>query len=141
LEAELSKPLLPQWKGYFEVASWAGKNLNDDAVVATRIGQEFYLYSIRKTVQFPFFENTDELLNYLKYKNVTHIVGDDLDYPITDMKERTAPSLETLRNANPEFLKEVYISNTRETKLFELALIPPIMGNEGGYGKKEIKGF
>ena len=141
LEAELSKPLLPQWEGYFEVAGWAGKNLSDDTVIATRIGQEFYLYSIRKTVKFPFIENSDELLSYLKYKKVTHIVGDDLDYPITDMRESTGPSLETLRTAYPELLKEVYRSDTGETKLFELVLFPPIMGNEGGNGKKENKGF
>ena len=141
LEAELSKPFLPQWEGYFEVAGWAGKNLSNDAVIATRIGQEFYLYSIRKTVQFPFFENSDELLSYLKYKKVTHIVGDDLDYPVTDMRQSTGPPLETLRNAGPELLKEVYRSDTGETKLFELALFPPIMGNEGGNGKKENKGF
>ena len=141
LEAELSKPLLPQWKGYFEVASWAGKNLTNDAVVATRIGQEFYLYSARKTVQFPFFEDPDELLSYLKYKNVTHIVGDDLDYPITDMRESTGPPLETLRITYPELLKEVFLSATGESKLFELIFFPPIIGSEGGYGKKEIKDF
>ena len=141
MEAELSKPLLPQWEGYFEVAGWAGKNLSNDAVIATRIGQEFYLYSIRKTVQFPFFENSDKLLSYLKYKKVTHIVGDDLDYPVTDMRQSTGPPLETLRTAGPELLKEVYRSDTGETKLFELALFPPIMGNEGGNGKKENKGF
>ena len=119
LDAELSKPLLPQWKGYFEVANWAGDNLTADAVIATRIGQEFYLYSVRKTVQFPFFEDVDKILGYLIYNNVTHIVSDDLDYPITDMRESTGIPLETLRNANPESLKEVYVSKTRETKLFE----------------------
>ena len=131
LDAELSKPLLPQWKGYFEVANWAGDNLTADAVIATRIGQEFYLYSIRKTVQFPFFEDTDEILGYLKYKNVTHIVSDDLDYPITDMRESTGIPLETLRNASPESLKEVYVSKTGETKLFEFQYIMPIKGVKG----------
>ena len=131
LDAELSKPLLPQWKGYFEVANWAGDNLTADAVIATRIGQEFYLYSVRKTVQFPFFEDVDKILGYLIYNNVTHIVSDDLDYPITDMRESTGIPLETLRNANPESLKEVYVSKTRETKLFEFQYVPPIKGIEG----------
>jgi len=49
--------------------------------------------------------------------------------------------LETLRTADPEMLKEVYRSDTGETKLFELVLSPPITGNEGGNGKKENKGF
>ena len=80
-------------------------------------------------------------MSYLKYKKVTHIVGDDLDYPVTDMRQSTGPPLEALRNAGPELLKEVYRSDTGETKLFELALFPPIMGNEGGNGKKENKGF
>ena len=140
LDAELSKPLLPQWKGYFEVASWAGKNLGADAVIATRIGQEFYLYSTRKTVQFPFMENSDKIIGYLNYKKVTHIVSDDLDYPITDMRKNTGPTLEILRKVNPESLKEVYHSNRGETKLFELQYIPPIKGIEDGNDKK-IKGF
>ena len=139
LDVELSKPLLPQWEGYFEVANWAGNNLTADAVIATRIGQEFYLYSIRKTVQFPFFENADKILSYLKYKNVTHIVSDDLDYPITDMRESTRAPLETLRNASPESLKEIYISNSRETKLFEFHYIQPITGIKGG--NEKIKDF
>ncbi len=130
LEAELSKPLLPQWQGYFEVANWAGENLPTEAVIATRIGQEFYLYSLRKTVQFPFFENADELLSYLKYKNVTHIVGDDLDYPITDMMKSTDLPLKSLINIYPESIREVYRSAKEETKLFELALFPPIKGIE-----------
>ena len=135
LDAELSKPLLPQWKGNFEVANWAGDNLTADAVIATRIGQEFYLYSVRKTVQFPFFEDVNKILGYLIYNNVTHIVSDDLDYPITDMRESTGIPLETLRNANPESLKEVYVSKTRETKLFEFQYVPPIKGIEGGNEK------
>ncbi len=49
-----------------------------------------------------------------------------LDYSITDMRESTG---------RPESLKEVYISNRGETKLFEFQFIPPITGKEGGIEK------
>ena len=126
LKSELSQPLSPQRQGYYEVAVWAGENLPMETIIATRIGQEFYLYSTRRTVQFPFFENADKILSYLRYKNATHIVSDDLDYPLTDMMESTDPPLQTLRSVYSESLREVYRSNTGETKLFELALFMPI---------------
>jgi len=66
-------------------------------------------------------------------------VSDDLDYPITDMRESTRAPLETLRNASPESLKEIYISNSRETKLFEFHYIQPITGIKGG--NEKIKDF
>ena len=141
LETELSKPLPSHRQGYFEVANWAGENLPAESVIATRIGQEFYLYSTRRTVQFPFFENADKILSYLKYKNATHIVSDDFDYPNTDMMDSTDPPLQSLRSVYSESLKEVYRSKTGETKLFELALFLPIKSLEGRNEKKEIKDF
>ena len=62
-----------------------------------------------------------------------------LGYPITDMRGSTGRPLETLRNVSHESLKEVNISSTGETKLFEFQYIPPITGIEGG--NEKIKDF
>ncbi|MCH7886395.1 MAG: hypothetical protein IIA58_00345 [Candidatus Marinimicrobia bacterium] len=55
------------------------------------------------------------------------------------MRESTHTQFEILGNASPESLKEVYISSTGETKLFEFQYIPPITGIEGG--NEKIKDF
>lgn len=120
LEAESSKPLLRQWSGYFETAKWANKNLPPDAIVAVRVGEEFYLHSLRRTLAFPFIDDSEELKAYLNYYRVTHIVSDDLDYPLTDMRIRTMPYLKPLIDKNPQSFKEVYRSEGGETILFEI---------------------
>jgi len=120
LETESSKPLLRQWSGYFETAKWANKNLPPDAVVAVRVGEEFYLHSLRRTLAFPFIDDSEELKAYLNYYRVTHIVSDDLDYPLTDMRIRTMPYLKPLIDKNPQSFKEVYRSQGGETILFEI---------------------
>jgi len=120
LEAELSKPLLRQWNGYFETARWAKMNLPPEAIVAVRIGEEFYLHSLRRTTAFPFIENPEELQKYLNYYKVTHIVSDDLDYPLTDMRIRTMPYLKPVMDKMPDSFKEVYRSKGGETILFEI---------------------
>jgi len=130
LEAESSKPLLPQWNGYFETAKWANKNLPADAVIAVRVGEEFYLYSLRRTLSFPFIGNPDGFMAYLQYYNVTHLLSDDLDYPLTDMRKRTMPYLRPAMEKNPDSFREVYRTKGGETLLFEIIKFEPITGIE-----------
>jgi len=120
LEIETSKPLLSQWNGYFETAKWANNNLPEDAVIAVRIGEDFYLHSLRRTLAFPFIGNPVEFQVYLDFHKATHIVSDDLDYPLTDMKNRTMPFLKPVMEKHPESFNEVYRSKGGETLLFEI---------------------
>lgn len=72
-----------QFKNYFDVATWASKNLPKDAVVATRKGQLFYLYANRYVDGFLNTLDKEELIKSMHDKGVTHVVLDQLGYSST----------------------------------------------------------
>lgn len=72
-----------QFKNYFDIATWASKNLPTDAVVATRKGQLFYLYANRWVDGFLNTLDKEALIESMHAKGVTHVVLDQLGYSST----------------------------------------------------------
>lgn len=72
-----------KFKNYFDIATWANKNLERDAVVSCRKGQLFYLYANRYVTGYKNTLDKEELIENLHDKGVTHVVLDQLGYAST----------------------------------------------------------
>lgn len=66
---------------FFDLAIWAKKNTEKDAVVMTVKPELFYLYSDRKTVLFPYTYEDSTVINYMKKNNVSYVVFENTDNP------------------------------------------------------------
>lgn len=71
-----TEPLVPAWKNYFEVATWAKNNLKDDVLISCGIPSSFYLYADTYTVRFKFSEDPKELIADLEKRKVDYVVID-----------------------------------------------------------------
>ena len=74
---------ISKFKNYFDIATWANKNIPRDAVVACRKGQLFYLYGNRWVSGFRSTLDKEELVRVLHENGVTHVVLDQLGYAST----------------------------------------------------------
>lgn len=83
LEEKSKKGFSPNYSNYFDIALWAKKNTEKDAVVACRKPQLFYLYSSRRIAGFKNTTDSKELINNLKEKQVDYVVLDQLGYSST----------------------------------------------------------
>ena len=83
LENRAKGVYISKFKNYFDIATWANKNLPRDAVVSCRKGQLFYLYANRWVTGFANTLNQEELIEGLREKEVTHVVLDQLGYSST----------------------------------------------------------
>lgn len=68
------------WQRYFEMARWTREHLPEDAVVCCRKSSLFYLYAQRYVMRYDFIPDTDEFIEHLKRKRVTHVVLDNLGF-------------------------------------------------------------
>jgi hypothetical protein len=71
--------LAPQWRNYFDVATWAKTTLPEDAVVVTRKPRLWYGLSDRRAVIYPFVENADTLLAAADRARARYLIVDDVD--------------------------------------------------------------
>lgn len=83
LELRAKGVYVSKFKNYFDIASWANKNLPRDAVVSCRKGQLFYLYGNRWVTGFKNTLDKEELIDRLVEREVTHVVLDQLGYSST----------------------------------------------------------
>lgn len=83
LETRAKGVYISKFKNYFDIASWANKNLPKDAIVACRKGQLFYLYGNRWISGFRNTLDKEELIKILDERGVTHVVLDQLGYAST----------------------------------------------------------
>lgn len=83
LEKRAKGVYVSKFKNYFDIASWANKNLPRNAVVSCRKGQLFYLYGNRWVTGFKNTLDKEELIDRLVEKEVTHVVLDQLGYSST----------------------------------------------------------
>lgn len=74
---------ISKFKNYFDIATWANKNIPRDAIVSCRKGQLFYLYADRWVTGFKNTLDKEELVENLREKGVTHVVLDQLGYAST----------------------------------------------------------
>jgi 4-amino-4-deoxy-L-arabinose transferase-like glycosyltransferase len=120
---------------YFELAKWCKNNLPDSAVISTRKPELFYLFANRKVSSYPFIENTDTFLFYLKQHRITNLVAEDLG--INSMDRYVAPAI----NNNLENFK--LIKSQNNTNLWQVFYSDSIgyKGDRDTKGKKEGKGL
>lgn len=83
LEKRAKGVYVSKFKNYFDIASWANKNLPREAVVSCRKGQLFYLYGNRWVTGFKNTLDKEELIERLVENEVTHVVLDQLGYSST----------------------------------------------------------
>ncbi|MFZ1947965.1 MAG: glycosyltransferase family 39 protein [bacterium] len=111
----------PGWANYFTVASWAGKNTDRDAVFLCRSTYLFYIFSGRRTIQYPFTRDQQAMRDYLAESRPDYIVVDnELGFPQT--QQYLVPVLLTMQDA----LEQVY--ETREPPTVVLKFSPPDEG-------------
>ena len=73
----------PGWQNYFEMARWVRHNLPRDAVVCCRKSSIFYMFADRHVTRYDFIADTEEFIEHLKRKRVTHVVVDNLGFSST----------------------------------------------------------
>lgn len=83
LENRAKGVYISKFKNYFDIATWANKNIPKDAVVSCRKAQLFYLYADRWVTGFKNTLDQEELIEGLKDNEVTHVVLDQLGYAST----------------------------------------------------------
>ncbi|MFC2176524.1 hypothetical protein ACFLR1_06115 [Bacteroidota bacterium] len=83
LEMQAKGVYINKFKNYFDIATWANKNLEKDAVVSCRKGQLFHLYANRYITGFKSTLDAEDLIKDLHEKGVTHVVLDQLGYSST----------------------------------------------------------
>lgn len=83
LEANAKGVFVKKYKNYFEIATWAKKNTEKEAVICCRKGQLFYLYADRYVTGYKNTLNQEELIEGLKEKNVDYVVLEQLGYAST----------------------------------------------------------
>ncbi|MDB4655591.1 glycosyltransferase family 39 protein [Flavobacteriales bacterium] len=83
LEKRAKGVYISKFKNYFDIATWANKNLPKDAVVSCRKGQLFYVYGNRWIAGFRNTLDKEELVKILDDRGVTHVVLDQLGYAST----------------------------------------------------------
>ena len=66
----------PDWDRYFKAAEWIADNTPADAVICCRKAYMMALLSHRKTISYPFTQDTQTLLETIKDRGATHIVVD-----------------------------------------------------------------
>ncbi len=77
-KAEKEHPKL--WRNFIRIAEWAGDNLDEDAVVATRKPAIFYVVSHVKTNVFPYTADRGEFLEKFEESGATHALIEQLGF-------------------------------------------------------------
>jgi hypothetical protein len=73
------------WVHYLSAAIWARDNTSKDSVFLCRSAFMFYIFSNRRTIQYPFTRDEDEMRGYLLKWHPSYIVVDkELGFPQTD---------------------------------------------------------
>jgi hypothetical protein len=70
------EPLTSDWRDYYSLAEWAGKNIPDSSVVCARSPFLFYLKSGRLCRPIPVTDDREKALDYLKEKRVRYVLID-----------------------------------------------------------------
>jgi hypothetical protein len=81
--AEAKKKYDPNFNDYFELAKWMKENVKEDAVVACRKPDLFYLFSGKYVCNYKYTEDDKDLLEDLKKKNVSYVVIENLGFGST----------------------------------------------------------
>ena len=71
------------WLNYFAAARWMEENAPEDAIVACRKPNMFYLHANRRTVSYAFTPDVDELIADLEHKQVDYVVAESLGFTTT----------------------------------------------------------
>jgi hypothetical protein len=87
----------PGWANYLSAANWAAANTDPKAVFVCRSAYLFYIFSGRRTIQYPFTHDTAAVLDYLFERRPEYIVLDnELGFPQT--QTYLVPALRTIEN-------------------------------------------
>jgi len=93
----------PGWNNYFETAIWARDSTKPDAVVLTRSPFLYYIFSERRTIQYPFTRDAEAMRTYLDRWHPDYIVVDNsIGFP------QTATYLVPVLLAMPDRITSVY---------------------------------
>jgi hypothetical protein len=112
------------WNNYLGAANWAAKNTNPGAVFLCRSTYLFYIFSGRRTIQYPFTHDAAAMRDYLFERRPDYIVLDnELGFPQT--QTYLMPVLRTMEN----LLEPVY--STGEPVNSVVRFVPP----SGGGGR------
>jgi hypothetical protein len=110
------------WLNYLNAASWASKNTDARAVFLCRSAYLFFIFSGRRTIQYPFTHDAQEMRDYLFGKHPDYIVLDnDLGFPQT--QTYLVPVLRTME----DMLEQVYA--TGEPVNMIVRFTPPTKGD------------
>ncbi len=73
----------PNWKRYFEAASWIRDHTPEDAIVCCRKGFLMFVQSRRRAISYPFTEDADELIRTIEERGASIVVLDRLGFGST----------------------------------------------------------
>jgi hypothetical protein len=80
---EAKKKYDSNFNDYFELAKWMKENVKEDAMVACRKPDMFYLFSGKYVCNYKYTEDDRDLIEDLKKKGVTYVVIENLGFAST----------------------------------------------------------
>ncbi|WP_420574309.1 phospholipid carrier-dependent glycosyltransferase [Kordia sp.] len=101
------------YKNYFAIAEWIRDNTDENSVTSVRKEGIFYLFSKKKVTNYLRTLDEEAQIEYLKSKNVTHVVVDQLGYsstskyllPAIDRYPNKFKTIKELKNPNTYLMK------------------------------------
>lgn len=132
LQEQVQLPYPDNYKNYFQLAEWSAKNLPDSALVCTRKGALFYMFSGRATIPYQYTTNTIEQIEYLKANKVDYLVAADLGFSSTN--DYLMPAINQ-HSAKFELIREL---SEPSTYLFRFH---PDRGYEGDWREGKRQGW
>ncbi|WP_298512767.1 glycosyltransferase family 39 protein [uncultured Kordia sp.] len=83
LREQANSDYADNYKNYFALAEWIHKNAADDAITVTRKEGLFYLFSKKKVTNYQKTLDREAQIEYLKQKNISYVVVEQLGYSTT----------------------------------------------------------
>jgi hypothetical protein len=113
LQRRAATPPPAGWRNYFQMAVWARENLPEHAVICCRKSSLFYLYAQKYVTRYEFIPDTDEFIDHLKRRQVTHVVLDNLGFGSTG--RYLVPAVQQ----NLDMFREVHRLKNPDTMMLE----------------------
>jgi hypothetical protein len=114
VDAKSRREIGPDWANFYTCADWIKTNTPEEAVVATREPDLFYIRSNHHSLEIPRFSDDNTVLHVLESKKTRYVIADGITGPLA------APSgIFQVINSHPELFRTVYSLKNPDTYVME----------------------
>ncbi len=118
MSEKAKEPYPINFQNYFDLAQWAGSNTPENSIICCRKPELFYLFSNRKSMAYPFVDNSDSIMRSMEYAKVDYVVVDQLGFSST--RKYLVPAM----TKNATRFRSVKVIKNPDTYLFRFMRKP-----------------